>query len=129
MERQMAPKIHCSLAAGLWALAIVLPASAQNEQFIPVLAYRTGAYAVSGVPIADGRADYFRLINERDGGINGIKIVFEECETGYATDRGLECYERLKDKGPTGGAFVDAPRCVSGGLRWFPRPTLFRQLV
>jgi branched-chain amino acid transport system substrate-binding protein len=103
----MAPTIRRSWAAGLWALAMVLPASAQNEQFIPVLVYRTGAYAVSGMPIADGRLNYFRLINERDGGVNGIKILFEECETGYATDRGLECYERLKGKGPTGAAFID----------------------
>ncbi len=34
-----------------------------------------------------------------------MKIVFEECETGYATDRGVECYERLKGKGPTGAAY------------------------
>src|SRR5262249_6035375 len=43
---------------------------------------------------------------ERDGGINGVKIVFEECDTGYATDRGVECYERLKGKGSTGAAYV-----------------------
>jgi branched-chain amino acid transport system substrate-binding protein len=43
--------------------------------------------------------------NARDGGINGVKITFEECETGYATDRGVECYERLKGKGPTGAAY------------------------
>jgi branched-chain amino acid transport system substrate-binding protein len=85
---------------------MVATAFAQKEQFIPVLVYRTGIYAVSGVPYADGEVDYYRLINERDGGINGIKIVFEECETGYATDRGLECYQRLKGKGPTGAAFV-----------------------
>jgi branched-chain amino acid transport system substrate-binding protein len=40
------------------------------------------------------------LVNAR-GGINGVKISFEECETGYATDRGVECYERLKGKGAT----------------------------
>ena len=34
----------------------------------------------------------------REGGINGVKITFEECETGYATDKGVECYERLKGK-------------------------------
>jgi branched-chain amino acid transport system substrate-binding protein len=102
----MSRRINQSCAAGVLILAIAAPASAQNEQFIPVLVYRTGAYAVSGVPYADGEVDYYRLINERDGGINGVKIVFEECETGYATDRGLECYKRLKDKGPTGAAFV-----------------------
>jgi branched-chain amino acid transport system substrate-binding protein len=99
-------KFGASWTAGLLILAIVAPASAQNEQFIPVLTYRTGVYAVSGVPYVDGEVDYYTLINERDGGINGVKIVFEECETGYATDRGLECYERLKGKGPTGAAFV-----------------------
>ena len=49
-------------------------------------------------------ADYLAMINERDGGINGVKILTEECETGYPTDRGVECYERLKNKGPTGAA-------------------------
>ena len=48
---------------------------AQNEQFIPALVYRTGAYAPNGVPFANGFADYYKLVNERDGGINGVKIV------------------------------------------------------
>ncbi len=80
-------------------------AQAQNEQFIPGLVYRTGAYAPNGIPFANGVADYLTMINARDGGINGVKILFEECETGYATDRGVECYERLKGKGPTGAAY------------------------
>jgi len=80
-------------------------ASAQaNEQFIPLLSYRTGAYAPNGIPWANGKQDYLKLINERDGGINGVKITYEECETGYATDRGVECYERLKSK-PNVAAF------------------------
>jgi branched-chain amino acid transport system substrate-binding protein len=81
------------------ALGIAQDAAAQaNEIFIPVLVYRTGAYAPNGVPWADGFVDYLKLVNERDGGANGIKIAFEECETGYATDRGVECYERLKSR-------------------------------
>ncbi|MEM7019325.1 MAG: ABC transporter substrate-binding protein, partial [Pseudomonadota bacterium] len=75
-----------------------------KAQFIPSLVYRTGPYAPNGIPFADGRADYYKLINERDGGINGIKIDFEECDTAYNNDRGVECYERLKNKGPTGAA-------------------------
>ncbi len=70
-----------------------------KEQFIPLLSYRTGPYAPNGVPWANGKQDYIKLINARDGGINGVKITFEECETGYATDKGVECYERLKGKG------------------------------
>ncbi len=77
-------------------------AAAAGEQFFPMLVYRTGAYAPNGVPFANGYADYLKLVNIRDGGINGVKITFEECEFGYATDRGVECYERLKGKGPTG---------------------------
>ena len=69
-----------------------------KEQFFPLLAYRTGPYAPNGTPWANGKQDYLKLINARDGGINGVKITFEECETGYATDKGVECYERLKGK-------------------------------
>ena len=95
-----------AVALVLGGAAFIAPALAQNEQFIPNLVYRTGAYAPNGVPFANGVADYYNLVNERDGGINGVKIVFEECEFGYATDRGIECYERLKGKGPTGAAYV-----------------------
>ena len=69
-----------------------------KEQFFPLLVYRTGPYAPNGTPWANGKQDYIKMINARDGGINGVKITFEECETGYATDKGVECYERLKGK-------------------------------
>ncbi len=86
------------------ALAVApISASAAGEEktlFIPTLAYRTGPYAPSGIPWANGFADYFAMINERDGGLNGFKIVTEECETQYKTDLGVECYEKLKKKSP-----------------------------
>jgi branched-chain amino acid transport system substrate-binding protein len=93
-----------ALAVGAAAsLVPQAPAMAQaKEQFFPVLVYRTGAYAPNGVPYANGYVDYLKMINARDGGIGGVKITYEECETGYATDKGVECYERLKGKGPTG---------------------------
>jgi branched-chain amino acid transport system substrate-binding protein len=97
-------------AAALVAAAsagVVTSAFAQaKEQFFPVLVYRTGAYAPNGVPFANGYVDYLKLINAK-GGINGVKVSWEECETGYATDRGVECYERLKGK--NGGATVFQP--------------------
>ena len=86
-------------AAALTALASTGAAFAQaKEQFIPVLSYRTGAYAPNGAPWANGFVDYLKLINAK-GGINGVKLSFEECETGYDTARAVECYERLKGKG------------------------------
>src|SRR3546814_19078498 len=59
------------------------------------------AHAPSGIPVADGFSDYVNLINERDGGLNGVKLRVEECETQYNTERGVECYERLKAQGGT----------------------------
>lgn len=76
----------------------ITPAMAQ-EQYVPLLVYRTGAYAPNGTPWANGKQDYVKYINAK-GGINGVKIAFDECETGYATDKGVECYERLKSKSP-----------------------------
>jgi branched-chain amino acid transport system substrate-binding protein len=75
-----------------------------KEQFVPVLSYRTGAYAPNGTPWANGFVDYLKLANAR-GGINGVKIAFEECETQYDAARSVECYERLKTKG-SGASFV-----------------------
>lgn len=69
-----------------------------DEQFIPMLAYRTGPYAAGGSGIFGGFQDYLTLLNLRDGGINGVMVTWEECETGYNSDRGVECYERLKDR-------------------------------
>jgi branched-chain amino acid transport system substrate-binding protein len=86
--------------AGAFGAVQEVAAQSANEIFLPVLVYRTGAYAPNGIPWADGYVDYLKLVNARDGGVNGIKIAFEECETGYATDRGVECYERLKSKKP-----------------------------
>ena len=94
--------LSVSMACAALAGAVV-PAAAMaqaKEQFFPVLVYRTGAYAPNGVPWANGYVDYLKLTNAR-GGINGVKVSFEECETGYATDKSVECYERLKGKGAT----------------------------
>lgn len=93
-------------AAGL--SSAVLPAIAQAqaaEQFVPLLVYRTGQFAPLGIPWADGKQDYLKLINARDGGVNGVKITFEECETAYDAAKGVECYDRLKNKGSGASGF------------------------
>jgi branched-chain amino acid transport system substrate-binding protein len=85
------------VAAGASALTTSAFAQAK-EQFFPLLVYRTGAYAPNGTPWANGKQDYIKMINARDGGVNGVKLTYEECETAYDTARGVECYERLKGK-------------------------------
>jgi branched-chain amino acid transport system substrate-binding protein len=97
--------VAASVAAG--ALVGSTAAFAQaKEQFFPILPYRTGPYGPNGAPWANGYVDYLKLVNAR-GGINGVKIIYEECETGYDTARGVECYERLKGK--HGGATLFQP--------------------
>jgi branched-chain amino acid transport system substrate-binding protein len=91
------------LAAALAAAAVSSAFAQAKEQFFPVLVYRTGAYAPNGVPFANGYVDYLKLVNAK-GGLNGVKVIWEECDTQYATDKGVECYERLKGK--HGGASV-----------------------
>ncbi|MDX1606782.1 MAG: ABC transporter substrate-binding protein [Candidatus Competibacterales bacterium] len=86
-------------AALLGTLGTPPVVQAQDGQYLPLLVYRSGPFAPNGIPVADGWVDYIKLINARDGGINGVKLVWEECDTGYNNDRGVECYERLKRPG------------------------------
>jgi branched-chain amino acid transport system substrate-binding protein len=79
-------------------MAVAAPAFA-GDLVMPLLSYRTGPYAPNGIPFADGVTDYFTLLNERDGGIGGVKIRVAECETAYNTDKGVECYESTKPEG------------------------------
>jgi len=76
--------------------AVMAAAPAMAELVFPSMSYRTGPFAAGGIPFADGYADYFTLLNERDGGIGGETISVPECETAYNTEKGVECYESLK---------------------------------
>ena len=84
-----------AIAAAL--VGSMAPASA--DLTIPLLSYRTGPYAPNGIPYADGVTDYINMINARDGGVGGVPINLLECETGYNTERGVECYESTKGQG------------------------------
>jgi len=80
-----------------------VPASealAKDSLFVPLFTYRTGAFANSGIPIANGMHDYLEMLNERDGGIGGVKLQVEECETSYKNEKGVECYDANKSKHP-----------------------------
>ncbi|MGA9409020.1 MAG: ABC transporter substrate-binding protein [Roseobacter sp.] len=83
-----------------WATAALMAASpAMAELVFPSLDYRTGPYAANGIPLADGYQDYFTMLNERDGGIGGVATRVLSCETGYNTEKGVECYESTKGEG------------------------------
>ena len=90
-------------------------ASANEEQFIGLPSYRVGPYAAGGSGLFGGWIDYMQLVNERDGGVNGVKLSWEECETEYNNARGVECYERMKKKGSTGNSVFQP---VSTGITY-----------
>lgn len=105
------------LAATAVTPAFVSSAAAQDSIYIPLFSYRTGPFANSGIPIANGMADYLNMLNERDGGIGGVKLNIEECETGYNTEKGVACYESTKAKNPV----ITNPYSTGITLQLIPR--------
>ena len=109
---------------GTAALAATMMAGpAVADLVIPDLSYRTGPYAAGGIPFSDGYQDYFTLLNERDGGIGGEPIRLIECETGYNTEKGVECYESTKNEGAlvyqplsTGITYQLIPKAAADGI-------------
>jgi len=88
-------KVIKAALLGLALAGVATSAVAQNEQFIPMNGYWVGPYAPGGSGIFGGFIDYVNMINAKDGGVNGVKITYEKCETEYNNARGVECYERL----------------------------------
>jgi branched-chain amino acid transport system substrate-binding protein len=110
------------------ALAWPLSALAQGPSvFVPLLVYRTGPFAPNGIPSANGFHDYFTLLNERDGGIEGVRLVWEECETQYDTKQGVECYERLKNA--HGGAVIVNPFSTGITYQVIPKAPLDKIVI
>jgi len=60
-------KLACSAIAAAAFTAFMPVVHAEDTLFIPSLTYRTGPFAGGGIPFADGFADYFNMLNERDG--------------------------------------------------------------
>lgn len=103
--------------------ATMVAAPVMADLVYPSLSYRTGPYAAGGIPFADGYADYFTLLNERDGGIGGVMTRVLECETGYNTQKGVECYESTKGEGSlvyqplsTGITYQLIPKATADGI-------------
>ncbi len=109
--------------ATIAAVAMVAASPVVADLVFPSLSYRTGPYAPGGIPFADGYADYMTLVNERDGGIGGVKARILECETGYNTTKGVECYEATKGEGAliyqplsTGITYQLIPKATADGI-------------
>jgi branched-chain amino acid transport system substrate-binding protein len=111
-------KFAAAFVAALTLTATALPqARAAGEEYFPLQSYRVGPYAAGGSGFFGGFIDYLQLINARDGGVNGVKLVWKECETEYVVEKGVECYERLKNSGPD-GAPAAATNPLSVGIAY-----------
>ena len=88
MKNKISLTLIVSLISFLWVSMEVMAA---KGIYIPLYTYRTGPFAGSGIPNANGMSDYLNMLNERDGGIGGVPLIVEECETGYNTKKGVEC--------------------------------------
>jgi branched-chain amino acid transport system substrate-binding protein len=93
-----------ALLSAVCAAALAAGPAQADEQYFPLQSYRVGPYAADGTGFFGGFIDYMNLINLRDGGVNGVKLTWSECETEYAVERGVECYERMKTQGKPGPA-------------------------
>ncbi len=115
----MLKKLMAGAVAGavMATAALTTAAIAEETLYVPSLSYRTGPFAGGGVPIANGFADYMNMLNARDGGIGGVKVVVEECETAYNAQKGVECYEATKGK----GALVYNPYSTGITLQLIPK--------
>jgi branched-chain amino acid transport system substrate-binding protein len=109
-------KHFTKLAAAAIVASVTAGAAMAESLYAPNLAYRTGPFAATGIPLMNGQADYMTMLNARDGGIGGVAIDFEECETGYSTEKGVECYEKTKGK-----AIVTQPWSTGITLQVLPK--------
>lgn len=86
-----------ALAAGA-SLPQPAQAQAKVEQYFGLPSYRVGPFAAAGSAFFGGIIDYLTYVN-MTGGVNGVHLVWEECETEYIPARGIECYHRLLTRG------------------------------
>ena len=96
---QVLARLALFVAVGLFG-----PGAARAEGMtIWSLLHRDGPFAAAVAPVADGLRDYLAMINARDGGVNGIPLVYEECSTGLAEEESAGCYDKAR-----ASAIVDA---------------------
>ncbi|MEM6971211.1 MAG: ABC transporter substrate-binding protein [Pseudomonadota bacterium] len=95
-----------AVPAAIMALAVAGTAAptaavAEEQQYFPVPSSRVGPYSAMGTGYYGGIIDYMKYVNMKEGGVNGVELVWTECETEYNAARTVECFKRLLT-GPNG---------------------------
>lgn len=88
------------VAVSALAMVVVSPSTATaDEQYMAVPSSRVGPYSAMGTGYYGAIIDYMNYVNIKHGGVNGVKLTWQECETEYNAARTVECYQRLLNKG------------------------------
>lgn len=77
-------------------LTMALPESAfsAETQYFPIASSRVGPYSAMGTGYYGGQIDFLNYTN-MTGGVNGLMVSWQECETEYNAVKTVECYQRL----------------------------------
>jgi branched-chain amino acid transport system substrate-binding protein len=60
-----------------WRLSVSITAAYAYKERSSAAVHRTGPTRQRGA-MANGKQDYIKMVNARDGGINGVKLTYEE---------------------------------------------------
>lgn len=84
---------------GLLCSTMVLPQNSfgAETQYFPVASSRVGPYSAMGTGYYGAQIDYMNYVN-MTGGVNGVMLTWQECETEYNAVKTVECYQRLLQK-------------------------------
>ncbi|MFH6782857.1 MULTISPECIES: ABC transporter substrate-binding protein [Methylobacterium] len=112
------PAVIASILAALPAVLAAVPAAAAPDGLpVTVLTERSGPASASGTPLANGLSDYLTMLDRRDGGVGGIPLSVEECETGGEAARVTACYEAALAR----GSIAVVPGSADAALALLPR--------
>ena len=99
MLKQLAKKISAIFFAAVFSLSLLpqnLFAQAKTQYF-PIPSSRVGPYSAMGTGYYGAQIDYMNYVNAT-GGVNGVMLTWQECETEYNAAKTVECYQRLMTK-------------------------------
>jgi len=68
-----------------------------ETQYFPIASSRVGPYSAMGTGYYGAQIDYMNYVN-MNGGVNGVMLTWQECETEYNAVKTVECYQRLLEK-------------------------------
>ncbi|MCY4305066.1 MAG: ABC transporter substrate-binding protein [Aestuariivita sp.] len=83
--------------ASFLTLVIPVAGAAEETQYFPIASSRVGPYSAMGTGYYGAQIDYLNYIN-MNGGVNGVMLTWQECETEYNAVKTVECYQRLLEK-------------------------------